>query len=108
MTCTKEDYKKYAEAKSPRSPWVKNLLWAFAVGGLICVVGQGLYTLFEKLWRLDRDTVNALVLKGSTLTYEEIERLREICKPRTLTEVVEMFCRFMLKENHENNSDRNR
>ena len=42
------------------------------------------------------DTINALILKGSTLTREEIERLREICKPYSLTGVVEDFLKSVL------------
>jgi len=61
MTHTKEDYKKYVEQKSPNSPWLRNPLWAFAAGGLICAAGQGLNNLYDKLLHLDRDTVNALV-----------------------------------------------
>lgn len=36
----KEDYQKYVEDKSPKSPLPLDCLKAFAVGGLICSLGQ--------------------------------------------------------------------
>lgn len=36
----KEDYQKYVEDKSPKSPLLLDCLKAFAVGGLICSLGQ--------------------------------------------------------------------
>ncbi len=36
----KEEYKKYAETKAPPSSLVKNMLMAFVVGGIICVLGE--------------------------------------------------------------------
>lgn len=39
---TAEEYNAYVKEKSPPSPLGKNLVWAFCVGGGICVLGQGL------------------------------------------------------------------
>jgi len=36
----KEDYQKYVEDKSPKSPLLLDCLKAFFVGGLICSIGQ--------------------------------------------------------------------
>lgn len=36
----KEDYKKYVEEKSPKSPLLLDCLKAFLIGGLICAIGQ--------------------------------------------------------------------
>lgn len=36
----KEDYQKYVEDKSPKSPLLLDCLKAFLVGGLICGMGQ--------------------------------------------------------------------
>lgn len=36
----KEDYQKYVEDKSPKSPLLLDCLKAFVVGGLICSLGQ--------------------------------------------------------------------
>ena len=42
----KKVYKKYADAVAPRSPIVKDCIWAFFVGGGICCAGQGLLDLY--------------------------------------------------------------
>lgn len=45
------DQKQYAEKvkkASPDSPLVKNCAKAFLVGGLICLLGEGLFTLFAR------------------------------------------------------------
>lgn len=36
----KKDYEKYAKKKIPKPTYLKNIFWAFVVGGLICVLGQ--------------------------------------------------------------------
>ena len=48
----KLDAKKYYEmrkAASPPSPLLKDCLWAFFVGGAICLLGEGLRTLYAAL-----------------------------------------------------------
>ena len=42
----KNGYKAYADARAKRSPWVKNGVKAFLVGGGICCLGQGLGNLY--------------------------------------------------------------
>lgn len=37
---TKTEYSRYVDKKSPRTKTIRNMIKAFAVGGLICVVGQ--------------------------------------------------------------------
>jgi stage V sporulation protein AC len=37
-----QDYLAYVARKAKPSPMGKNMVWAFLVGGLICVLGQGL------------------------------------------------------------------
>ena len=37
---SKQEYQKYVEQKSPKSPIIKNCFNAFWVGGLICTIGQ--------------------------------------------------------------------
>ena len=44
---SKEVYKEYVDKKSTNSPILKNCLNAFWVGGLICVLGQILFNIFE-------------------------------------------------------------
>ena len=37
---TEKEYQKLADSLAPKSPIVKDCLWAFFVGGLICALGQ--------------------------------------------------------------------
>lgn len=46
---TKENYKRYVFKKMPKSSHLKNMFWAFVVGGVICCIGQGFIQLFS-LW----------------------------------------------------------
>ncbi|NLP14450.1 MAG: stage V sporulation protein AC [Clostridium sp.] len=39
-TMTNKEYQNYVEKKSPNSNIVKNIIRAFIVGGLICIIGQ--------------------------------------------------------------------
>lgn len=48
MKMKKESYAKYTEAVAPKSPLLKDCLWAFFVGGFICCVGQLLLDLYGK------------------------------------------------------------
>ena len=48
----KESYKKYSEAVAPKSPLLKDCVWAFLVGGLICCIGQGLLDIYGKVLEL--------------------------------------------------------
>ena len=40
MNYSKKDYSDYVDTKSPRSKLFKNCVWAFVIGGLICVIGE--------------------------------------------------------------------
>ena len=73
MNLSKETYKKYAAARAPKSPILKNCLRAFLTGGLICTLGQGLNTLYTKacgMEKADAGTLTActLVLIAAVLT----------------------------------------
>ena len=37
---TKQTYQDYVDKKSQNSPIIKNCIWAFIIGGLICSIGQ--------------------------------------------------------------------
>jgi len=50
---TKEEYKKYIEEKSPNSPIWRNMLFAFLIGGAICVLGQGIGDFYRNVMNLD-------------------------------------------------------
>ena len=73
MNLSKETYKKYAAARAPKSPILKNCLRAFLTGGLICTLGQGLNTLYTKVCGLEKPdagtlTACTLVLIAAVLT----------------------------------------
>lgn len=40
MKVTSQEYQRMNKKASPKSPVLKNCLWAFFVGGLICTLGQ--------------------------------------------------------------------
>ena len=82
MDMTNKEYGEYVKKKMPRSPLWPDVLRAFAVGGLICVVGQGLMNFYLSRG-LDRDMAGTavsvtLVFVGALLTglgvYDDIAR----------------------------------
>ena len=60
MKMGKEAYVKYVRARAPKSPLWKDCLHAFWVGGVICVVGQGLRLLFEKALKFSPEDAGML------------------------------------------------
>ncbi|MEW6181688.1 MAG: stage V sporulation protein AC [Bacillota bacterium] len=78
----KEQYQKIVNKVSPKPPVLRNSVYAFAVGGLICVIGQVFTTLFQRsgLSVLDAGTATSIVLVffAALLTgfgvYDEIAR----------------------------------
>lgn len=49
MEINKEEYKKYADGRAPKSPMVKNCLCAFSVGGIICTLAQWLRNTYSAM-----------------------------------------------------------
>lgn len=72
INMTNEEYSVYVESKAKKSPIVKNLIWAFLVGGFICVIGQLITNLFLSfgLSKDDATTVCtiSLIFIGAFLT----------------------------------------
>ena len=73
MDMTNKEYGAYVNGKSKPSPCLKNCLWAFCVGGLICVIGQLLLTFYQNTCHLERDWAAAatsvtLILLSAVLT----------------------------------------
>lgn len=60
MDMTNKEYGEYVKAKAKPSPIVKNCVWAFCVGGAICVFGQLLSNLYQQ-WGLDEKTAGSAV-----------------------------------------------
>ncbi|MBQ8432930.1 MAG: stage V sporulation protein AC [Clostridia bacterium] len=61
MNMDKKTYQKYADARAPRSPMGKNCLNAFWIGGSICLLGQLLHDLYEKLCHMSDEDAGTLV-----------------------------------------------
>jgi stage V sporulation protein AC len=73
MNMSKETYKKYANARAPKSPIVKDCFRAFLVGGLICTLAQGLTDVYTELCGMEKEdagtlTAATLVLVAAVLT----------------------------------------
>ncbi len=41
------NYKTHADNRAKRSPWLRNAVRAFLVGGAVCCIGQGLASLYQ-------------------------------------------------------------
>lgn len=54
MGVNKETYKKFADQNAEKSPLCMDCIKAFIVGGLICLLGQALLTLYQE-WGLSED-----------------------------------------------------
>ena len=65
MNMDKKSYARYVEARAPRSPILKNCLWAFLVGGGICLFAEGLNQIFTRLFKMTEEsagTTTAIIL----------------------------------------------
>lgn len=49
MAIDKSNYNEYVKKKTPPSPIFKNCILAFIVGGIICVIGQGMHDILVYL-----------------------------------------------------------
>ena len=54
MDMKKQEYKEFAEKKLPPSNLLKNCIKAFFVGGGICVIGEGISSVY-KVWGMDKE-----------------------------------------------------
>ncbi len=79
---TKQEYQKYVDKKSPNSKLFRNIVRAFVVGGLICIIGQFFSNVFKSRG-LDADasaslTAMAMIFLGALFTglniYDELGR----------------------------------
>ena len=61
MDYTKQEYLDYVQKKSPNSKLFRNMLVAFVVGGLICVVGQGFGEIYKSVFGLNEESVKTAV-----------------------------------------------
>ena len=56
----KQTYKKYAEARAPKSPTIKNCVKAFLFGGAICSIAEGLKSLYTVYFDLAENDAGLL------------------------------------------------
>ncbi len=83
MQMTNEQYAKYVRKMSPNSALLKNMVNAFWIGGLICVIGQlvrsGLSTLGLDELAVASGTCIIMILLGSLFTamdlYDDIAKV---------------------------------
>ena len=67
MNMDTKTYKKYVKARAPKSPCIKNCMWAFFVGGTVCALGQVLISLYKTY--LFSDEKDAGTLASVTLVF---------------------------------------
>lgn len=60
MASKDKEYEIMTKKASPSSPRIKNMIFAFLIGGTICTLGEGLKTLYTYIG-LKEETVAALV-----------------------------------------------
>jgi stage V sporulation protein AC len=73
LTWTQQEYQELAKKNEPARPVFKNCLRAFLVGGIICIIGQGLTEMFIHAFGFPADkagnpTVAILILLSVVLT----------------------------------------
>ncbi len=54
---TDKEYQKYVDQKTPNSPLWKDIILAFLVGGLICIIGQLILNAYQAMG-YDKDTAS--------------------------------------------------
>lgn len=72
LTREQQLYKQWASFRKPRPPLGRNLVVAFVVGGLICVLGQGVLNYFISLGMTPQEaggpTAAVMIFIGALLT----------------------------------------
>lgn len=61
MNYTNRQYQDYLNKKSQNSPLLKDMLWAFFIGGVICTIGQAIFDLYNRLGGLSEDDARTAV-----------------------------------------------
>lgn len=83
MAIDRKNYDSYVKEKSPNSPFARDMLFAFLIGGAICAIGQGITSLWQMagLEKLDASAATSatLIFLGALLTglnvYDNIARV---------------------------------
>lgn len=81
MKMSKEEYNEYIKRHQPPSPMGMDVLRAFLVGGVICVIGEGLLTFYSRFFPAEEAGTLCsvtLIFLGAVLTglgvYDDIAR----------------------------------
>ena len=61
MAISKKEYSDIVKKLSPASPKIKDFIWAYCVGGLICVIGQLLTEFYKSVCGLDQEITKLLI-----------------------------------------------
>ncbi len=65
-------YREYVDKKSPKPKYIKNIIWAFVVGGIICTIGQMINNFLISKGVDEKDVATAtsilLIFAGALLT----------------------------------------
>lgn len=70
---TQDEYKSFVEKKSPNSPILRDVLFAFLFGGAICTIGQAISDVYTNFVTLDKEAASTatsvtLIFLGALLT----------------------------------------
>ena len=73
MDFTKKEYSDYVNRKSTNSPLIKDVFFAFIIGGAICTIGQVFAEVYKNYFSLDEEAVKTavpitMVFLGALLT----------------------------------------
>ena len=96
---TNKEYNEYVKTKTPNSKLFSNCLKAFVSGGIICVIGHFILTMFKK-WGLDTEAAGTatsiiLVFDGALRVRELLYRLPDLqipLFPRLLRQKPKVWC----------------
>ncbi len=73
MNYTKQEYSDYVNQKSKKSPLLRDMFFAFVIGGAICCIGQGLSDIYKNFFGLEQELSKTavsitLIFLGALLT----------------------------------------
>lgn len=88
----RKKYKKMVEARAKRSPVFKNMLFAFLIGGGVCLLGEGLACLYARLGLSAREagmtvTVTLISLSALLTLFGVFDRIARVAGAGTLLPV---------------------
>ena len=90
MKMTAQEYARRVQKAGPHSPLLADWLWAFCVGGGICLLGEGLRQLFLRQGA-DAEAAGCKLYLGSG--YRSVERQTALFKRKTNSFMAEGFSR---------------